>query len=243
MGKVYLVGAGPGDSGLLTVKGLGILKKADVVLYDRLVSDEVIRLVPKNTIKIRVGKEEGHVGKIQSRINDIMLEKVKSGKVVVRLKGGDPFVFGRGGEEVQYLRKHGIVFEVVPGVTSVFAVPAYAGIPITHRNFASSIGVVTGTSGRGKSNVDLRKISPVVDTLVILMGVSNLAEIIRQISSKKNPKTDVAVIEWGTTRRQRVVFGTLDDIVERVSKVKVNAPAVIVVGKVVSLGKELTWFK
>jgi uroporphyrinogen III methyltransferase/synthase len=243
-GKVYLVGAGPGDPGLLTLKGLEVLRMVDVVLYDRLVSSEIIKLIPKKTTKIYVGKEGDNVSKLQSRINRIMVEEVKTGKSVARLKGGDPFVFGRGGEEVQYLRKRGIIFEVVPGITSAFAAPAYAGIPVSHRNYASSIGIVTGTEEKDARSVNWRKIGSSVDTIVILMGMSNLAEIIKQISiSDKGHRTNVAIIEWGTTRRQRVVFGTLGNIVERSKKLNVKAPVVIVIGKVVSLGKELSWFE
>jgi len=245
IGKVYLVGAGPGDPGLLTLKALEVLKKADVVIYDRLVSSEVISLIPKKTKKIYSGKGAGDAEKLQRRINRIMVEEAKTGKDVVRLKGGDPFVFGRGGEETQYLKKRGVVFEVVPGITSAFAAPAYAGIPVTHRNFASSVAVITGTEGiDGRTSVNWRKIGSSIDTIVVLMGVSNLQKIIRYISSSgKSLRTDVAIIEWGTTRRQRVVSGTLSNIIEKARKSNVKAPAVIIVGKVVSLGRELAWFK
>ena len=245
IGKVYLVGAGPGDPGLLTLKGLEVLKKANVVIYDRLVSSEVLSLIPEKSKKVYLCKGIGDAEKLQLRINRVMVKEVKKGKNVVRLKGGDPFVFGRGGEEARYLKKRGVVFEVVPGITSAFAVPAYAGIPITHRNFASSVAVITGTEEMyGRTSVDWRKISSSIDTIVVLMGVSNLQKIIKYISSSgKSFRTDVAIIEYGTTRRQRVVFGTLADIIEKARKSNVKAPAVIIVGKVVSLGRELAWFK
>jgi len=244
-GKVYIVGAGPGDPGLLTLKGLEVLKKADVVIYDRLVSSEVLSLIPEKSKKIYLGKGIGDGGKLQLRINHVMVKEARTGKNVVRLKGGDPFVFGRGGEEVQYLRKYGIVFEIIPGVTSAFAAPAYAGIPVTHRNFASSVAVITGTEATNREiGVNWRKISSSIDTVVILMGVSNLEEIIKRISSSgKSSRTGVAIIEWGTTHKQRVIFGTIGDIIGKARKSNVKAPAVIIVGKVVSLGKELAWFK
>ena len=245
VGKVFLVGAGPGDPGLLTLKGLQVLEIADVVIYDRLVSNEVVALIPEGTKKIYLGKESGDAEKTQRRINHIMVKEAKSGKNVVRLKNGDPFVFGRGGEEVQNLKKHGIRFEVVPGITSAFAVPAYAGIPVSHRNFASSIAVITGTERVDrKMNVDWRKVGSSVDTIVVLMGMSNLHKIMKQIaSSGKSLKTDVVVIEWGTTKRQKEIFGTLGNIVRKVKESNVKPPAVVVVGKVVSLGKELSWFE
>ena len=245
VGKVFLVGAGPGDPGLLTLKGLQVLEKAHVVIYDRLVSSEIVALIPKGTKKVYLGKESGDAERVQRRINHVMVTESKAGKNVVRLKSGDPFVFGRGGEEAQYLKKHGVRFEVVPGITSAFAVPAYAGIPVSHRNLASSVAVVTGTERvNRRTNVDWRKIGSSVDTIIVLMGISNLHKITEQIArSGKSLKTDVVIIEQGTTRRQKVVFGTLGNIVEKAKESNVKAPAVIVVGKVVSLGKELSWFE
>ena len=243
-GKVFLVGAGPGDPGLLTLKGLKVLKKADVVIYDRLVSSKVLKLIPKRVKKIYLGKEIGKADLLQRKINRTMVSEARLGKRVVRLKGGDPFVFGRGGEELEYLKKYSIGFEVVPGVTSAFAAPAYAGIPVSHRGHSSSIAVVTGTEETGESTVDWKKIGSAVDTIVIMMGVSTLDKIIRGIlSSGIDRKTRVAIIEWGTTEKQRVVYGTLENIWEKAVESKINAPAITVVGRVVRLGNKLKWFK
>ena len=243
-GKVFLVGAGPGNPGLLTLKGLQILKKADVVIYDRLIHD-VVKLIPKKARKVYLGKESGRADVIQRKINDLMVSEAKAGRNVVRLKGGDPFVFGRGGEEVQHLKRSGIKFEVVPGVTSAFAAPAYAGIPVSHRDFSSSIAIVTGTDEAGGiSNVNWQKIGTSIDTIVVLMGVQQLNHIISRIlDSGISPKTDVAIIEWGTTNKQRTIYGLLGNIVGKVRKSRLESPAVIVIGNVVKLGKELQWFR
>lgn len=244
-GKVFLIGAGPGDPGLLTLKGLQILKKADVVIYDRLVHDQIIKLIPKRARKVYLGKELGWADAIQHKINDLMVREVKVGRNVVRLKGGDPFTFGRGGEEVQYLKRSGVKFEVVPGVTSAFAAPAYAGIPVSHRDFSSSVAVVTGNKeGGGVSKVNWGKIGACIDTIVVLMGVQQLDYIVNSVlGSGRSPKTDVAIIEWGTTEKQRTIYGVLGNIVEKARNSHLESPAVIVIGKVVKLGEELRWFK
>ena len=243
-GKVFLVGAGPGDPGLFTLKGLQILKKADIVIYDRLVHGQIIKLIPKKVRKVYLGKESGRAAVIQRKINGLMVSEAKAGRKVVRLKGGDPFVFGRGGEEAQYLKRSGVKFEVVPGVTSAFAAPAYAGIPVSHRNYSSSVAVVTGTDeDSGISKVNWGKIGTSIDTIVVLMGVQQLDHIIRAIlGSGRNPKTDVAIIEWGTTKKQRTIYGVLGNIVEKARKSRLKSPAVIVIGQVAKLGKELQWF-
>lgn len=244
VGKVFLVGAGPGDPGLLTLKGFEVLRKADVVIYDRLVNNKILQLIPRKAKKIYLGKEMGEANLLQRKINRIMVSEALVGKSVVRLKGGDPFVFGRGGEELEYLKSHAINFEVVPGVTSAFAAPAYAGIPVSHRDYSSSVAVVTGTGELGKSVVNWKRIGSAVDTIVVLMGVSKLGEILDGIlSSGINKKTEVAVIEWGTTDKQRTIYGTLESLQKEASRSKIEPPAVIVIGKVVKLGKKLEWFK
>jgi uroporphyrinogen III methyltransferase/synthase len=244
-GKVYLVGAGPGDPGLITVKGLDCLRHADVVIYDRLVEEGLLNEVRPEAEKIYVGKADRLHILEQDSINQLLLEKAREGKVVVRLKGGDPFVLGRGGEEAGILTRHGIPFEVVPGVTSASAVPAYAGIPITHRGVASSFAVITGhkASDRGEPRISWDKLATGADTLVILMGMRNLATIVDQlIKHGRSPSTPVAVITQGTTSRQRCLVGTLQDIVDKVGKENLQPPSVVIVGDVVQLRKSLQWF-
>jgi len=244
-GKVYLVGAGPGDPGLITVKGLACLKQADVVVYDRLVDEGILNEASSDAEKIYVGKASNHHTMEQGLINQLLIHKSSEGKVVVRLKGGDPFVLGRGGEEAKALADYGIPFEVVPGVSSAVAVPAYAGIPITHRGVASSVTIFTGhKASEGKEpRIAWDKICEVNGTLVILMGLGNLAYVVDQlIKNNKSPVTPVAVITHGTTDRQRCVMGTLEDIVEKVNLEKLRPPSVIVVGEVVQLRHYLRWF-
>lgn len=239
-GKVYLIGAGPGDPGLITVKGLTYLRQADVVLYDRLVHPQLLDEVAAAAELIDVGKEPKLHRRPQNEINDLLIAKAREGKTVVRLKGGDPFVFGRGGEEAQALAEAGIPFEVVPGVTSAIAVPAYAGIPVTHRDFASTFTVVTGHTCGPDSRMDWEAL-PRAGTLVFLMGVRHLPEIVQQlVAHGRALETPVAVIEWGTTTAQVVVTGTLADIAEK-SK-EIGPPATLVVGEVVKLSEQLTWF-
>src|SRR5437870_6713619 len=217
---VYLVGAGPGDPGLITVAGLRRLKEADVIVYDRLVNEALLREARSDAELVFVGKIAGE-SHDQEAINRLLIEKAREGKQVVRLKGGDPFVFGRGGEEAEALREAGIPFEVVPGVTSAVAVPAYAGIPVTHRGLASTFAVITGYEDPEKpeSSIDWAKLATAVDTLVFLMCTSTLPEIVAKlIENGCTPKTPAAVIPWGTTPEQRTVTGTLADIVERVQE-------------------------
>jgi uroporphyrinogen III methyltransferase / synthase len=241
-GKVYLVGAGPGDPGLLTVRGLQLLHRAEVIVYDQLVNPLLLEEASAAAIRIYVGKQAGRHCIAQEEINRLLIEHARFGYEVVRLKGGDPFVFGRGGEEAQALADAGIPFEIVPGVSSAVAVPAYAGIPVTHRKFASSFAVVTGhETSKTQSAVDWGKLANAVDTLVILMGLKNFPRITAQLLSHGlSPQTPVAVVRWGTTNEQETVTGTLADIGDKTAHVK--SPAVIVVGKVVDLRGRLDWF-
>jgi uroporphyrin-III C-methyltransferase len=241
-GRVYLVGAGPGDPGLLTVRGLELLRKAAVVVYDQLVNPVLLEQVPLLAKRIFVGKRAGYHCIAQEEINRELIRSARKGYDVVRLKGGDPFVFGRGGEEAEALAEAGIPFETVPGVSSAVAVPAYAGIPLTHRKLASSFAVVTGHEARkSQDSVDWSKLATAVDTLVILMGLGNLAIIVANlIAHGRASETPVSVICHGTTAAQEMVTGTLADIVEK--SVHVKPPALIVVGDVVSLADKLQWF-
>ena len=244
-GKVYLIGAGPGDPGLITIKGLDCLKQAEVVIYDRLIDDSLLGATPPDTEKIYVGKSADCHSLVQEEINKLLVAKAKEGKVVVRLKGGDPFVLGRGGEEAEALVANHIPFEIIPGITSSLAVPAYAGIPVTHREVASSFVVITGheAAEKEKSVIAWDKLSTGADTLVLLMGVGNLAYIVDHLMANgRPPDTPVAVIANGTTPRQCTLVGTLQDIVIKAEQNKLQPPAVIVVGEVVRLREKLRWF-
>jgi len=244
MSTVSLVGAGPGDPGLLTLGALFRLKEADVVIYDRLVSDEVLSLIPSGVIKVYGGKNPGSTSREkQDELNELMLKEARSGRKVVRLKGGDPFLFSRGGEEAEFLRDHGVEFEVVPGVSSALAAPAYAGIPLTHRGYSSSVTVVTGREAGPKSKTDWAKISGGSDVVVVLMGAAKLKEIATKLLKAGKPAdTPVAAIMWGTTKRQRTVTMTLRAAAKREGDARnVEAPCVIVVGRVVSLAPKLRW--
>lgn len=245
-GKVYLVGAGPGDPGLVTLKGLECLKEADVIVYDRLLDERILDLASSRAEKIYVGKMAGEHHRPQPEINQLLVARAKEGRTVVRLKGGDPFVLGRGSEEAEALVDNKIPFEVVPGVTSAIAVPAYAGIPVTHRGLASSLAVITGHEDPGKadSGINWEKLATGVDTLVFLMGMQNLPEIIAKlVEHGRPPKTPVAVIEEGTKPAQKTVVGDLDNIVTRVKEHHLSPPAIIVVGEVVRLREKLGWFE
>ena len=242
-GKVYLVGAGPGDLGLMTQKGLRCLEQADVVIYDRLIDERLLDSAPPRAERLYVGKASSAHTKEQTEINRLLVEKAREGKTVVRLKGGDPYVLGRGGEEAGVLVDNDIPFEIVPGVTSSVAVPAYAGIPLTHRRLSSSFAVITGHEARGKSGINWEKLATAVDTLVFLMGMKNLPDIVpRLIEHGRSPDTPVAVIREGTTPEQETVVGRLKDIVARVKEHHLTPPAVIVVGEVVRLRERLRWF-
>jgi uroporphyrinogen III methyltransferase/synthase len=244
-GKVWLIGAGPGDPGLMTVAGVAALAEAEVVVYDRLVSAKLLELTPSSAERIFVGKEAAAHALGQEEINALLVESARQGKRVVRLKGGDPFVFGRGGEEAVALAAAGVPFEVVPGVTSAVAVPAYAGIPITHRGLASSFAVITGHEDPAKAEtaLDWSKLATGVDTLVFLMGTATLPQIVEKLVEHGRPAaTPVAVIRWGTTPAQEVVTGTLADIARQVKAARLEPPAVAVVGEVVRLRETLRWF-
>lgn len=245
-GKVYLVGAGPGDPGLITVKGLACIQRADVVIYDYLASPALLAHATGNADIIYVGKKGGDHTLSQEGINALIVEKALQGLVVTRLKGGDPFIFGRGGEEAEVLAQNGIDFEIVPGVTSAIAAPAYAGIPLTHRKFTSTLAFVTGHEDptKDETQIDWSALSKGAGTLVFLMGVRNLPKITqRLIENGKSPNTPIALVRWGTTAKQVTVTGTLETIVERVKAAGLKAPAVIIVGRVVDLRPTLKWFE
>lgn len=245
-GKVIIVGAGPGDPGLLTLKGKEWIEKADVIIYDYLANERFLDYARVNAEKVFVGKKKGDHTLSQEQINELMLKRAKEGKLVVRLKGGDPFIFGRGGEEAEELVNAGIAFEIVPGVTAATSVPAYAGIPLTHRNFTSTITFVTGheNSEKEHSEVAWDKISTGTGTLVFFMGVVNLPNIVKNlVDNGRDKKTPVSIIRWGTTHKQETVVGTLGNIVELAEKRKIKPPSIIVVGDVVKLNKKLNWFE
>jgi uroporphyrinogen III methyltransferase/synthase len=244
VGKVYLVGAGPGDPGLLTVRGLELLRKAQVIVYDQLVNPVLLDETTSPAVtRIFVGKQAGRHCIAQSEINQVLIRHAQIGYEVVRLKGGDPFVLGRGGEEAEALAAAGILFEIVPGVSSAVAVPAYAGIPLTHREYSSSFAVVTGHESRKlESSVQWDKLAAAVDTLVILMGLRNLQQITTELLGHGLAAgTSVAVISRGTTQEQETVTGTVSDIVDKAAHL--DSPAVIVVGRVVGLQQRLNWFE
>jgi uroporphyrinogen III methyltransferase/synthase len=244
--KVYLVGAGPGDPGLITLKGLECIANSDVIIYDYLASPTLLKHAPPNAELIYVGKRGGSHTLSQDKINLLIVEKAKEGATVTRLKGGDPFIFGRGGEEAEVLSKVGIAFEIVPGVTSAIAAPAYAGIPLTHRKFTPTLAFVTGHEDptKAESGIDWASLAKGIGTVVFFMGVKNLPHITRQlIINGRPPDTPIALVRWGTTARQVTVTGTLETIVERTEKAKLKAPAIIVVGDVVNLRETLQWFE
>jgi uroporphyrinogen III methyltransferase/synthase len=244
-GLVYLIGAGPGDPGLITVKGQACIGKADVIVYDYLAAPSLLKYARKDAECIYVGKKGADHTLSQDGINALIVAKAKTGFSVARLKGGDPFIFGRGGEEAEALIAAGIAFEVVPGVTSAIAGPAYAGIPLTHRQFTSTVAFVTGHEDPGKeeSAIDWKSLAGGIGTLVFFMGVKNLPRIVGQlIDCGKPADTPTAVIQWGTTARQKTVTGTLGTIEAAVRSAGIQAPALIVVGKVVELRKTMQWF-
>jgi uroporphyrinogen III methyltransferase/synthase len=242
-GKVYLVGAGPGDPGLLTIKGLECIRKADVIVYDRLVHPAILNHACPGAELIYVGKASSAHTMKQDDMNQLLVDKAKEGKIVCRLKGGDPYVFGRGGEEAEALVEAGIEFEEVPGITSAIAAPAYAGIPVTHRDCCSALGVITGHEKGEESRIKWDKISAGLDTLVFLMGVENLPSIVANlVANGRDPSTPVALVRWGTRPEQETLVGTLADIVEKVQSTGFKSPAVTVVGEVVGLREKLRWF-
>ena len=243
-GKVYIVGAGPGDPDLITVKAIKCIAEADVILYDRLVNRELLLYGKPGAEYIYCGKAPGIHCVPQKDIHQLLISKSMERKTIVRLKGGDPFIFGRGGEEAEVLAKHGIQFEIVPGITSGIAAPAYAGIPLTHREWGSSFAIVTGHCVTGKpDNINWHHLTHGVDTIVIYMGMKNLPYICKQLRScGMKPETPVAVIEQGTTGFQRTITGTIDSIGAIVTREQVANPAMIVIGEVVNLSEKLSWF-
>ena len=244
MGSVILVGAGPGDPGLLTQKGRQAIENAQVVVYDRLVSPAILSLIPRDAEKINVGKESSNHLVPQEEINRILLRKAQEDKRVVRLKGGDPFLFGRGGEELELLEAAGIPFQVVPGVTSALSVPAYAGIPVTHRDFCSSVHIITGHARAGAElHIDFEALRRTGGTLVFLMSVSSLPTICRGLlDAGMAPDMPAAVVERGTLPRQRKLVSTLEKLPSEAEKAGVKSPAIIVVGKVCALSSRFDWF-
>ncbi len=245
-GKVYLVGAGPGDPKLLTLRGKECLEQAEVVIYDYLANPALLEHVRPEAERIYVGRRgRGEYGD-QAEINRLMIDRARAGKIVVRLKGGDPFVFGRGGEEAEAVAEAGIPFEVVPGVTSAVAAPAYAGIPVTHRTLASSVALVTGHEDPLKPSptVEWDRLASTSGTVVFLMGMKNLPAIVAHLTASGRPATTpVALIRWGTRAEQRTVIGTLADIVRKADEARLEPPTVIVVGEVVRLREKLNWFE
>ena len=245
-GKVFLVGAGAGDPGLLTLKGKECLEVADVVVYDWLASNQLLSYVRPGAELIYAGKQANKHTLTQDEINQVLVDKALEGKVVTRLKGGDPYIFGRGGEEAEYCLRYGVPFEVVPGITSAISGPAYAGIPLTHRGYASSVAIVTGHEDPNKdvSALTWAKLATATDTLVFLMGMGNLAKITEKLQEHGRPaETPIALVRWGTTTKQEVLEGTLSTIVAKVAATGFKAPAVIVVGEVVKLRPTLRWWE
>lgn len=245
-GMVYLVGAGPGDAGLLTLRGAELLGRADVVVYDALVNSELLHLAPKTAEIIYGGKRAREHAIPQAELNQLLIAKARAGKTVVRLKGGDPYVFGRGGEEAAQLADAGIPFEVVPGVSSFVAVPNYAGVPLTHRDFCSRLTLITGHEDPAKedSTIDWAQVAQTPGTKVILMGTDRIGQIAQTlVGHGMNATTPIAMVRWGTTGRQQSIAGTLADIGEVAARAKIGPPTVAVIGEVVGLRSKLNWFE
>ena len=245
--KVYLVGAGPGDPGLITIRGKQLLERAEVIVYDYLASKKLLKYVPKDAEFIYAGKRGGakHTH-TQAEINQMLIDRALSGRLVVRLKGGDPFIFGRGGEEIEELVKAGVPFEVVPGVTSATAAATYAGIPITHRDYTSTVAFVTGHEDPTKksSNIAWDKLATGVGTIVVYMGIKNLESITRKvIKYGRDPHTPVAVVRWASTSEQRTVVGNLENIAEVVRKNNIKPPSLVIIGEVVNLRDTINWYE
>lgn len=244
-GKVWLVGAGPGDIGLFTLKGEAVLQQADVVVYDSLVGEGVLARIPEHARLINVGKRASHHTMVQEDINKVLLEEAQKGNKVVRLKGGDPFLFGRGGEELELLSENGISYEIVPGVTSPISVPAYNGIPVTHRDFCSSLHIVTGHKRAGQTyDIDFRALTQTKGTLVFLMGIAALEDICKGLlDGGMDPDMPAAVLQKGTTAGQKRVVATVSTLKAEVDRQGIETPAIIVVGKVCSLADKFAWYE
>jgi uroporphyrin-III C-methyltransferase/precorrin-2 dehydrogenase/sirohydrochlorin ferrochelatase len=243
-GCVYLVGAGPGDAELLTLRAVRLLQRADVVVYDNLVSTEVLDFLPAGAQRVYAGKRRNEHTMRQEQINALLVKLAREGKQVIRLKGGDPFIFGRGGEELQTLAAHGVAFEVVPGVTAASGVSSYAGIPLTHRDYAQTCLFVTGHLKDGTADLDWPSLVRPNQTVVIYMGLSGLPDICQKMMAHGAPsELPVAVVQDGSSRTQAVVTGCLSNIAERVSSKKLQSPSLTIIGNVVKLHSELAWFK
>ena len=243
-GKVYICGAGPGNPDLITKKCWDLLKQCDIVLYDRLVGKGILELIPENTPKIYVGRAAGDPTSNQLKTNQVMLQHVLEGKNVLRLKGGDPFIFGRGGEEAEFLNENAIDFEIIPGVSSAIGSAVYSGIPLTHRQFSSSVAIVTGHEDPTKKekSVSWDKLATAVDTIVILMGIENLESIMGDlINYGLSNDTKIAVIQNGTLKDQKVIIGNFDNIRKKMDDAYIKPPAVIIIGEVVSLADKIKW--
>lgn len=245
-GKVYIIGAGPGNYKLMTLRAVECIKNSDVIVHDRLVDGRVLGFASEKAEIVYVGKHPDVHHVPQNKINDILLQHVKEGKTVARVKGGDPFLFGRGGEECEFLQRYGIEYEVVPGVTSAIAAPAYAGIPVTHRDYASSLHIITGhkkTDSQG-IGIPFEILAKLEGTIVFLMGLKNIHAICFGLIKHGKPmNTPVAIIEKGATDEQRVLTGTLEDIEEKSINAGMTSPSVIVIGSVVKLGEKLSWLE
>ncbi len=245
-GKAYLVGAGPGDPQLISLRGLELIRRAEVIIYDYLANPQLLKGASAQAELIYVGKKADRHTLKQEQITRLIVDKAKAGKQVVRLKGGDPFIFGRGAEEAEELADQGVDFEIVPGITSAISVPAYAGIPLTHRDYTSGVAFFTGHEGEGKesSGIDWDKIATGVGTLVFLMGVGNLEHNVSKLMKHgRDPETPVALIRWGSTPKQQTVVGCLKDIVAKAGQAGMKPPAITVVGEVVALREKLNWFE
>jgi uroporphyrinogen III methyltransferase/synthase len=244
-GKVYLIGAGPGDPGLITLKGRECLSKADIIVYDYLVNTKLLDHKKENAQITYVGKKRGHKELSQSKINKLLIEYAKSGKVIARLKGGDPFIFGRGAEEAIELRKNDIPFEVIPGISSFYAVPEYAGIPPTHRDVSSTLTVITGHEdpAKSRSNIPWASLAK-ISTIIFLMGIKNLSEIVKKLKKNgKKPDTPAAIITWGTYPGQKTVTGTLNDIIGKSEQNQISPPGILIIGEVVKYRQQIKWFE
>jgi len=245
-GKVYLVGAGPGDPKLITLRAIELIKKADVVLYDRLVSKKILAMIPKRAVSIYVGREVGDDTTHQENTNELMVKYAQLKKSVVRLKGGDPIIFGRGGEEAEFLKSFNVKYEIIPGITSGIGSATYVGIPLTHRQFASSVVFVTGHEDPEKKTevVKWKKLAKSVDTIVIMMGLSRIEVISRKlIEGGMDKNMPVAVIQNGTTSKQKMIKGTISNIANKIKRNKIKPPTNIIIGRVVDLSDIIGWKK
>jgi uroporphyrin-III C-methyltransferase len=244
-GKVYICGAGPGDRDLLTIKAAKLLSECDVILYDRLVNKGILNMTSSYSKKVYVGRESGDPTTNQMITNELMLKYANDGKKILRLKGGDPFIFGRGGEEAEFLSSKNIKYEIVPGVSSLNGAAVYAGIPLTHRDYSSSVVILTGHESieKKKSSIKWDSIAKAADTIVIFMGLEQLKHITKEIiGAGVTKKSDIAVIENATSNKQRVIIGNLGNIERKVKQKKIQSPAIIIIGKVVGIQNKIEWF-